>query len=232
MAFGSCHFFRKGDNMKRSLIPKGMGLPLLFVLFWNCLAYQATRLFNRGLYHYNMTLPIDGLIPLIPWTVSIYVLCYLFWVVNYILGTRRGRELGFRLLSAEFLSKAVCLILFMLVPTICVRPELQGGGLWNGILGLIYFVDTPDNLFPSIHCITSWFCYIAVRGDKTLPKWYRVFSLVFALAVCVSTLTTKQHLFVDAPTGVILAELCYYLTEKTGFRRLFQSLFESKSSKT
>ena len=72
----------------------------------------------------------------------------------------------------------------------------------------VYSVDAADNLFPSIHCLVSWFCYIGIRGREDLPVWYRRFSCVMALLVCASTLTTKQHVLVDVAGGILLAELC------------------------
>lgn len=37
----------------------------------------------------------------------------------------------------------------------------------------VYAVDAADNLFPSIHCLVSWFCYIGLRGRRDIPVWYR-----------------------------------------------------------
>ena len=90
----------------------------------------------------------------------------------------------------------------------------------------LYRVDTADNLFPSIHCLTSWFCYIGIRGRKEIPKGYRIFSCLMAVAVFVSTLTTKQHVLYDVVSGMLLAELSYALTIKTGFAKKYQSFFE------
>ena len=81
----------------------------------------------------------------------------------------------------------------------------------------LYQVDAADNLFPSIHCLTSWFCYIGIRGRREVPKWYRVFSCLFALAVFISTLTTKQHVIIDVIAGAALAEVAYRVAGCTGF---------------
>ena len=87
---------------------------------------------------------------------------------------------------------------------------------------MLYAMDAADNLFPSIHCLTSWFCYIAVQDNKNVPRWYRCFSLVMALLICVSTLTTKQHVIVDVVAGVFLARVCFFATAKTKFDALYQ----------
>ncbi len=79
----------------------------------------------------------------------------------------------------------------------------------------LYWADSPENLFPSIHCLASWLCWVGVRGRREVPFWYRAFSLFMALAVCACTLTTKQHVLADAVGGVILAELCWLLAGHT-----------------
>ena len=106
------------------------------------------------------------------------------------------------------------------------RPEVTGRSVWDVLMRFLYRVDTADNLFPSIHCLTSWFCYIGIRGKKEIPKGYRIFSCLMAVAVFISTLTTKQHVLYDVVSGMLLAELSYALTVKTGFAKKYQSFFE------
>lgn len=199
-----------------------MGFPLIMVLVWNTLAYNGSRLITTDLYHYNLEISMDQLIPFLPWTVSIYLICYLFWVVNYVIAVRQDAEEAWKFLGADFLAKMVCLLCFILIPSTNVRPEVGDGSIWCSVMKLVYLVDAADNLFPSIHCLVSWFCYIGVRKNPSVPRWYRIFSLIFALMVCISTLTTKQHVIVDTFAGVLLAEVCYYLSGKTCFSKVYE----------
>ena len=216
--------------MKRivSMIPERMRLPLIVVLAWDLVVYSGSRLVTRGMIHYNMSLALDGQIPLIPWTASIYLVCYAFWVVNYILAVRQREPEAFRFVGAELLAKTVSLVFFLLLPTTMIRPAVTGSGFWNDVMRLIYRTDAADNLFPSLHCMISWFCFIGVRKNPEIPRWYRVFSLVFALAVCVSTVTTKQHVLVDTVAGAAIAELCFWIAGTRRFRRLLPSWAEQK----
>lgn len=200
--------------MKRLLdrvVPPAVRLPLLFALLWNLSAYYGGRLAAQGRLHHLVAFPLDDVIPFLPWTVSIYLLSYLFWAVNYLLAARRGRDFADRYFFADFLVRCVCFLFFTLLPTTNLRPEVTGGGLWNGLMRLLYQMDAADNLFPSIHCAASMLCVLAVAGDQKAPLWYRGFSGVFAAAVFVSTMTTKQHVLVDVLGGILLALLCYWL---------------------
>ena len=96
---------------------------------------------------------------------------------------------------------------------------------------LVYRIDAADNLFPSIHCLVSWFCYIGIRGRKEIPMWYRGASCVMAVLVCVSTLTTKQHVIIDVAGGVLLAEACYWIAKKPVLFRNYEKVLDFINAK-
>lgn len=90
----------------------------------------------------------------------------------------------------------------------------------------LYWVDDADNLFPSIHCLVSWFCYIGIRGRKEIPKWYQNCSCATAIIVFLSTLTTKQHVIVDIIGGVVIAELTLFTARKTNWYCWYMKIWE------
>lgn len=208
---------------KRNIIPKNMRLPLILAVVCNNITYYGTRQHMKGSMHHNLSNSLDDRIPLIPWTVAIYLGCYVFWIVNYILGCRQEKKTAFRFMGADFAAKFVCFLCFMLFPTTNIRPVITGDTLWDGVMSWLYCVDAADNLFPSIHCLTSWFCLIAVRENKIIPKWYQVVSALTAVAVCISTLTTKQHVLVDVIAGIALAEGSYFFVWKSGFSEWYEN---------
>ncbi len=208
----------------RRIIPNEMYLPLFLAVACNTVTYFGTRLLTGGRVHYDLSCALDGQLPLVSWTVVIYFGSYLFWVVNYVIGVRQYRERAYQFISADFAAKLVCLFCFLLFPTTNTRPDIAGSSVWDALMRFLYGIDAADNLFPSIHCLTSWFGFIAVRSNERVPGWYRVASLVIALAICVSTLTTKQHVLVDVFAGVALAEGSYRFVEKSGFSRRYRNI--------
>lgn len=206
-------------------IPAHTRRPLLAALVLNCSVYFLARLIAGRWPHHAMATAWDAATPLLPWTAAIYVGAYLFWAVNYILAVREDEDRAWRFLAADGVGKLVCFALFLLWPTAAARPEVPAGAPLSWLLGLIYALDAPDNLFPSIHCFNSWLCWVAVRGRRAVPAWYRAFSLVFALAVAVSTLTTKQHVLADVAAGFVLAELCWQLAGLAGLGRRYGRLW-------
>lgn len=206
-------------------IPRYCWLPIIFGFLVNTLVYSGAKMIAGGWYHYNIETSLDRMIPFIPQTLLIYFGCYAFWGINYILIASLDKKRAFRFCSADVLAKLICLFFFLVLPTTNTRPVLENGGIWNLGMRFLYWIDSPDNLFPSIHCLTSWFCYIGIRGDERIPKGYRIFSCVFAIAVFVSTLTTKQHVLADVAGGVLLAEGAYWLTGHTSIASKYESIF-------
>lgn len=206
---------------KTPIVPITMWIPLFLTLTVNCIAYNGTRLIMEGKFHFNIATNFDEQIPFLPWTIIIYWGCYVFWIVNYIIGCRQDREKAFQFMSADLFAKIVCMVFFIILPTTNIRPLIEGTSIWDELMRILYRVDAADNLFPSIHCLTSWFCFIAVRDNEKIPKWYKVLSFFIALSICVSTLTTKQHVLIDVIAGVVIAEGSYMIVSFTGFSKLY-----------
>ena len=171
---------------------------------------------------------LDQQIPVIPWTIVIYFGCYLVWIVNYLIAASREKEFVWRFFAADVLARLVCMAFYLLLPTTNVRPSIPEQGFWNQMLTLLYQMDAADNLFPSIHCLNSWFCYIAVRSRREIPRWYQRFSFWAALAVFVSTLTTKQHVIADVIGGALLAEVTWQIAGRTHLGAWYGMILERR----
>ena len=147
-------------------------LPLLSCFGLNMLIYSGTMVMCADWYHYDLTTSLDQAIPLVPGWMYIYFGCFLFWTVNYIMVARINRndpDTFYRFVAADMISRLVCGIIFMVFPTTNVRPEVTGTGFSVFLLQFLYGLDQPTNLFPSIHCLVSWFCYTGIRGRKEVP---------------------------------------------------------------
>jgi len=206
-------------------IPDYGFISLIACFFVNCFVYWGTQLIMKGRYHYDFTTDWDRRIPFVKEWVIIYLGCYIFWVVNYILAAREGKEKWFRFAFADILAKCICGIFFIILPTTNIRPAVTGNDIFSLLIKFVYYVDLPTNLFPSLHCLMSWNCFIGIRGSKKVPLWYKVFSCIFAIMVCLSTQFTKQHYLIDAAGGILLAELCYLLSCRTQIYIYFENFF-------
>ena len=62
-----------------SLIPAHIYLPLIVAFLWNQLVYCGSRMLMKNHFHYDLTTTMDSFIPVIPWTLAIYVFSFIYW---------------------------------------------------------------------------------------------------------------------------------------------------------
>lgn len=216
---------RIGQKLKK-LLPGYAILPLIFAVVVNFTVYGGAQLLAFDLPRHNIAGALDNRLPFIPQFLVIYVGCYLFWIVNYILIARQDKRECYQFFTADFISRIICLFFFLAFPTTNIRPDVSGPGFWNHAMRILYTLDLPLNLFPSVHCLVSWFCYIGIRRDPAVPLWYRRCSCVIAVLVFISTLAVKQHVLIDIAGAVILAETCQRLGRLPVLYRTYERIFD------
>ena len=193
-------------------------------LLCNQIPFQGARLLVRNRVHYSLELPIDSLVPFLPWMIGVYLGCFLFWFLHYRLVAHLPREKADRFFAANLLAKAIIFLFYILLPTKMTRPALSGTGFWDLCLRFMYWIDEPNNLFPSLHCMIAWLCWLGVRGNAEVPPLWRVTAFVMALAVCFSTLAIRQHVLLDVFGGILLSEICYALAALPALRGWYAAL--------
>ena len=206
------------------IVPAYGFFPLVFSFVFNCLVYSGSRAVAGSWYHHNIESNLDLRLPFLPQFLIIYFGCYIFWAANYILAARQDREEVYRFFTADFISRCVCLVIFLAYPTTNTRPVIEGSGFWDLLAGWLYSIDAADNLFPSIHCLVSWFCFLAVKGQKKIPIWYKAVSFILAVLVFLSTLFTKQHVIVDVAGGIFLAQGCFWIGKHTEIWHIYEHI--------
>lgn len=218
-------------NMDRTrkgyvFIPQYGVIPLITAFSFNMAVYGGARMIAGNWHHYNIESRLDEMIPFWPPSAAVYLGCYLFWAVSYVLMARQEKKKVCQFFAADFLSRLVCFVIYLVFPTTNTRPFVEPEGFWNRVMLVIYQTDAADNLFPSIHCLVSWFCYIGLRGRKEIGAWYRGVSLLMAVLVCISTLLTKQHVIADVAGGILLAEACFLLGKKTAVWLVYEKILD------
>lgn len=206
--------------------PYSLIIPIAALLF-STLSFGLAKLLCFWRPHWNMALPWDASVPFLPWTVIIYLGSFVYWYLSFVLLSLQERDQADRFFCAHALTVILSFLCFVLLPTTLERPEITGGGLWNLMMRIVYWVDTPENLFPSLHCSTGWLCWIGIRRRKDLPLWLKLLSLLLSLMVCISTLTTRQHVMADVVSGVALSEIDYLLASIPRLRAAYSRVADA-----
>lgn len=205
-------------------------LPILLLnLFIHFSTYLAAKILPISYTFHDLTSVLDQKTPFFAPMILVYLLAYLQWGLYWIFISKQSSHLRSRFLSAEWISKAICAVIFIVYPTTLVRPDLSGKDVFEQLTGLIYILDSPSNLLPSIHCLQSWFCLRAVLQFERVPKWLKITNLIFSLLVFCSTVFVKQHVWIDFPTAVLAAEIGLWLGRKTNLDAVIRS-WEDKLS--
>lgn len=203
----------------------GFGL-LYFALQYGMyrLGHFLSRVLGTIAYAFPCKIPmLDDLIPIVPVFAVIYLYSYVFWICGPIAVSLTGKRHFVNYITGLSLAYIIGFLFFVFLPTYMDRSEeglMELGsrpGLFNWFLGLIYSADGSErafNLFPSYHCLISTYCYLGVRRRPEISRGFRIYSLVMAILISLSTVFTKQHYVIDIPGGVGIALLCYVLIDR------------------
>ena len=183
---------------------------------WVCLAvivavqlivYNADRPLLARMTLHRLDTPLDLRIPFIPAWITVYVLSYLSWAVSGIWIFSESRPHAVRFTCAYVFALVLTGVIFVAWPGTIARPDPVGDGFFVRWVRLLYRIDDPNNLCPSLHVMASYFCWRGTFGCRRIPGGYKAFNFVFLILVCCSILFVKQHALVDIPVAVIVGEL-------------------------
>ncbi len=218
------HFVR--DNVYEVLLTL-----LIFVV--QALIYWASKLINANLYQYDLTIKgLDDKLPFINWFIIAYVGCYPWWYLGLLVPIKYNKDKFFRYIFTSLVGYVICGITFCVFPTTIIRPTIENNNILNMLVNLIYSLDTPTNLFPSVHCFISWNLYVSIRGDKKVPFGFRLLYLILAILVFLSTVFIKQHYVVDIFAAIFLVEVLNFISCKTQIHTKFIVLKKKYTSRS
>jgi hypothetical protein len=141
--------------------------------------------------------------PFVPWSIWIYLLFFPFLVMA---GGLQPRERWLRLLTAWTLASVASWALILLVPVSFPRPDpttLDPVHAW--VFTRVWGIDAAHVTFPCLHAAVTWISWHALRdrGPRLRDSLF-----VLAMAITISTMTTRQHLITDNVAGVAIAWAC------------------------
>jgi len=188
-------------RMKSNLVLKlglGFGLCLMFAVL-----YLLPQHYPVFLATVMPLLWFDRKIPFMPDSVYLYESLYLIMPVAPWLMTTKAelRRYSKGIIWMTFIG----FCFFFFTPTFVLRPtDVQDA---NGLYRLLIQLDNPLNAFPSLHVAFALFhgaCCHVIFSTSPKSRLLQGFFWLWAVGIMVSTLLTKQHVFVDALGGAVL----------------------------
>lgn len=176
----------------------GIGLCAMFVLLYRfpqrCPLFPGIEM---------KQLWIDRLMPFAPSSVYLYESLYLLMPIAPWLMTSRKNLMRYS--KGLILMSVVGFCFFYFWPTLSPRPQDIQDANW--LYKVLVTIDNEYNAFPSLHVAYAVFhsaCCYALFHSTTTHKLLPWMFWIWTLGIALSTMLTKQHVFVDVLAGATL----------------------------
>lgn len=156
---------------------------------------------------------IDTKIPFVPAFFIPYCIWYLMiFIIPYYLYCK-DKDKFIKYTMAYILCSMIGNIVFISYPSTVARPTVTGTDIFSLIARFIYWIDTPTNCFPSLHCAISMLFILYICESKNTNIITKISVCIISILIMLSTLFTKQHVVVDFISGDILALIVYLIVK-------------------
>ena len=159
---------------------------------------------------------IDRYIPFIEVFIIPYLLWFVYIAIAGIYFFFREKESFCKLMYFGMIGMTIFIIVSYVYPNgQHLRPDLgsTGGGVFISVIRFLYKIDTPTNIFPSMHVFNATASCIALYQNERCRKnkLFTVSQIILTISIVLSTMFLKQHSVADVMTALILNILCYQL---------------------
>ncbi|MGG4608465.1 phosphatase PAP2 family protein [Providencia sp. Me31A] len=159
---------------------------------------------------------VDNAFFFAPEAIWFYLSFFVFIPLGYLCCRKeRVRPLMVAMQLCALISGAI----YLLYPTTMLYHDYDVSTLSGRALSVLINIDSPQNLLPSLHVSLTLIVLNALWS--TQQKFHTLLYSLWAIAICVSVLVLKRHLFIDIVTGTATAGgalLIVYIT-KYGLER-------------
>lgn len=188
--------------------------PLIATIFLVCI--QSALYFISKLLQGDLNLVgnvIDTKIPFVPAFFIPYCIWYLMiFLIPYYLYCK-DKDKFVKYVISYVLCSMIGNIVFISYPSTVTRPTVTGTDIFSLIAKFIYWIDTPTNCFPSLHCAISMLFILYVCESKNTNIITKISVCIISILIMFSTLFTKQHVVADFISGDILALIVYLIVK-------------------
>lgn len=103
-----------------------------------------------------------------------------------------------------------------------LRPAITCGDPFSSLVKMIYSVDTPTDVCPSMHVINSLAVNAALQHSQKFSanRFRKAATHILTVTICLSTVFIKQHSILDVICAMIVSALFYIPLYTLPARRL------------
>jgi len=162
---------------------------------------------------YPVHSPLDDLIPFCELFVIPYVFWYALIVISLLYFALYDPDSFKKLMTFIIITQVVAMAVYILFPTRQdLRPEFfLRDNLLTRLMGFIYSFDTSTGVCPSLHVAYSIGIASVWCKAKGPAAWWKIFTVVAAVLISLSTAFVKQHSVIDIFAALPLSLLAEHL---------------------
>jgi membrane-associated phospholipid phosphatase len=160
---------------------------------------------------HDLSTALDARIPFIASSVFVYLAA--FPAAFLPLFVVRCPRLFRRTIAAYAAAIVVSVVTFAVYPVTSLglrvpRSSLDAAGFSTWAVSVLYRLDPPSNLFPSLHLSIA---LLAGLATFSASRVYGAVALAGLAPIGIAILTVKQHFVLDGVAGIVLAVVLYAL---------------------
>ena len=166
-------------------------------------------------YHMIST-PIDHMIPFNEWFVFLYIswfgyIFFSFWYFFF-----KDKKEYLQMITFLFTGMTLFVVVSVIYPnSLDIRPkQLDHSNIALILVDLLYKIDTPTNVLPSIHIFNSIGMCMAFSKSKHATSIMKKGTKILTIGIIISTFLIKQHGMIDALSAVVLSIIFYVIVYK------------------
>lgn len=180
-------------------------------------------------------MPLDDYIPFCELFIIPYFLWFLYIAVVIAYFFFKDKNDYYKVCIFLAVGMTVFLVISTLFPNgHHLRPALMPrDNLFTRLTAHLYSIDTPTNLWPSIHVYNSLGAHLAIAKSRHFAnkKWIRRGSLILCISIILSTVFLKQHSVFDVLTAFIMAAGMYGLVYRYDIVLMLKKIKDGKHSR-
>ena len=180
---------------------QGLAMSTFVVVYGLCNYYASKQEKLYPLYfEWELNIPHIPLMMLIYRTLDIILIGVLFWL---------NEENMKKFSKAMIFSIFVAAPIFLIFPTQLGFPRLENFENFEIFYKVLYSLDKPHNLFPSMHVTYAALGLWTINKEHIEKKYLKYFTSFWLVLICSSIILVHRHHILDIPSGLLLALISY-----------------------
>ena len=199
------------DNFSKVVIVQAVLLVFQIIMYFGCEYFQSG--------FHDVKRDIDDKIPFVEWSVLVYVLWFPLIALFPIALFYVNEEAYVFYITAMFMEVVLSVICYMIYPTNFKRPK-PSDKLSGKLMAIVFKGSYRGvNCAPSLHCSS---CYLIIfTALMAMHNVTGIISIIVAVAIVISTMTTKQHTVIDVLSAIPMFVVCAFIGKFFPFEFVF-----------